>query len=153
MLTLTRAAVATTVTLLLCACSSGGGGGSSVFNPNPIGFSQCNPGASVATTYPQSGSFGVSPNINNIEIALSNNNNPVWAGGWTLALQSSYNSQPIPLGGNLNITSDPNGPKPFQNDFYMNQGVGGLQPGVQYGVFLEPLGGGCNPVQVGQFST
>jgi hypothetical protein len=154
MLTLTRAAVAATLTFMLCACGGGSAGGP-IFNPNPIGYAQCNPGASVVTTAPQSGSYNVPTNIGTIEIALSNNANPVWSNpsAWTLALQSSFTSQIVPLGGNLNVTSDPNGPHPFPNDFYLNQGVGQLQAGTQYNVYLEPVNASCNPVQVGQFST
>lgn len=153
MLSISRAAIAATAAVALSACSGGGGG--SVFNPNPITSAQCNPGTSVAITRPQSNTFGVSANIGSIEIALANQNNPVWSNpsSWTLALQTSNFGQIAPVGGNLTTTSDPSGPHPFPNDFYLTQGIGQLQAGVQYNVYLEQTFAGCAPVQIGSFST
>ena len=155
MLRLTRGAVAATVTLILCAC--GGGGGGSVFNPNPgpVGYAACDPGTSVTIARPQSGSYNVPTTIGSIEIVTSGSDNAVAANpsAWTIALQSGYNGQIVTPGGNLTVASDPNGPHPYQSDYYFAQGIGQLQAGTQYNVYIEQTFANCTPVQIGQFST
>lgn len=159
--TFLRLAAAASVTLALYAC--GGGGAGSVFNPNPSpGYTtppQCNIGASVTTSNPQSGAYGVPTSIGSIEIVTNGNNNAIAAnpGAWTLGLSNGYAS-PAPLSGNLNVTSDPNGYHPFPSDYYFNESVPPLQAGQQYTVWVMPAGysqngyGSC-ATPVGTFGT
>ncbi|HET9030403.1 MAG TPA: hypothetical protein VFN49_09510 [Candidatus Aquilonibacter sp.] len=150
---LSRTMAALGALAVLCAC--GGGGGGSIFNPNPIAATPCNPGTSVTISQPQSGSYSVPTTIGSIEIVLAGNTNPVWSNpsGWTLALQAGYNGAILPVNGNLNPTSDPNGPHPYSSDFYLNESIPQLQSGMQYSVYLGQTYGGCTPVQIGQFNT
>lgn len=158
-----RLALAASVLLAVTACGGGGGVGSINPNPNPNPGSgylpQCNLGASVTISNPQSGSYGVPANIGSIEIVTNGNNNAISAnpGAWTLALATGYGN-PLTLGGNLNVTSDPNGYHPYPSDYYYNQSVSGLQSGQQYTVYVEPTGyaqngyGSC-ATAIGNFST
>lgn len=155
-----RLASAAGMAVALTACGGGGGIGS-VFNPNPISSTvpQCNIGTSVTTSNPQSGAYGVPTTIGSIEIVTDGNSNAVSQNpsGWTLALQTSYGA-PVPVNGNLNVTSDPYGYHPYPQDFYYNETIPQLQPGQSYNVYLEPVGYGYNGtpncmLQIGSFST
>jgi len=123
--------------LALASCSGAGGllgsGGIGSIGGGILGSStSCNPGTDVQLANPVPFQSGVNPNIGQIVIVANGNNN---------ALGQNYQSLNITLiddfgnripGGELQPASYPNGPHPYNSDYYYSSGIGPLQPGMTY---------------------
>ncbi len=121
--------------LALASCSGAGGllGGGIGSIGGILGSSaSCNPGTDVQLANPLPFQSGVNPNIGQIVIVANGNNN---------ALGQNYQSLNITLvddfggrisGGGLQPASYPNGPHPYNSDYYYQSGFGPLQPGMTY---------------------
>ncbi len=121
--------------LALASCSGAGGLlgntglGGGVFGSQST---SCNPGTDVQLANPIPFQSGVNPNIGQIIIVANGNNNP---------LAQNYQSLNITLldsfgnptsGGALQPASYPNGPHPYNSDFYYQSAFGPLQSGMTY---------------------
>jgi hypothetical protein len=120
--------------LALASCSGAGGllgntgTGGGIFGSG----TSCNPGTDVQLANPLPFQTGVNPNIGQIIIVANGNSS---------ALAQNYQSLNITLiddfgnrlsGGALQLTSDANGPHPYNSDFYYQSGFGPLQSGMTY---------------------
>lgn len=145
-----------TALLGLAACSGGGNSATPIGNfPNgPFGSSgfSCDPGTQVQLANPLQNQGGVSSNINQIEIVASGSNNTLYTSyqQWNVILTDGFGSQIS--GGPLNRYSDPNGPHPYQSDFYYTSSISGLPSGRTWTVLLNQ-NANCTPVQIGNFGT
>jgi hypothetical protein len=123
--------------LALASCSGAGGllgnGGIGGIGGGIFGSStSCNPGTDVQLANPLPFQSSVNPNIGQIIIVANGNNN---------ALGQNYQSLNITLiddfgnrisGGALQPASYPNGPHPYNSDYYYQSGFGALQSGMTY---------------------
>lgn len=146
-----RLAAAVAVGMGLSACGSGVGG--VLGNLNPISTLQCAPGTAVQLANPQPNQAGVPGNIGQIVIVASGQSNTLYNtyGQWNLTLtsQSGYTIN----GGNLTLTSYPNGPHPYASDFYYASSIGSLPSGMTWSVQLNEPGANCTGVPLNSFST
>ncbi len=120
--------------LALASCSGAGGLlGSGGLGGGVFGSSTtCNPGTDVQLANPLPFQSGVNPNIGQITIVANGNSN---------TLGQNYQSLNITLiddfgnrisGNALQLVADPNGPHPYNSDFYYQSGFGPLQSGMTY---------------------
>lgn len=123
--------------LALASCSGAGGllggiggigGGGGIFNPG----ASCNPGTDVQLANPLPFQSNVNPNIGQIEIVANGNNNYIGQNYRTMniTLVDGFGNQIA--GGTLQLASDPNGPHPYNSDFYYQSSIGPLQTGTTY---------------------
>jgi hypothetical protein len=140
-------------TLALAAC--GGGGGTAApgaFGPNPF-VAQCDPGTQVQLANPQPGQFGVPTNIGSIVIVANGNNNALYSTypQWFVILTDNFGN--TINGGPLSLTSYPNGPHPYQSDFYYSSSIGNLPAGATWNAGLVSSNNNCSADPLGSFST
>jgi len=100
----------------------GGGGIGATF-----GSGSCDPGTQVQLANPLPFQSGVNPNIGQITIVASGNNNYLGQNYQTfnITLIDNFGSR-IP-GGTLQPVAFPNGPHPYDSDFYYQSSIGPLQ--------------------------
>lgn len=133
-----RLLVLSGVALALASCSGAGGigsilggigsGGGGIFGSG----SSCNPDTDVQLANPVPFQSGVNPNIGQITIVANGNNNYLGQNYQSLNItlvDSSGNQIP---GGALLATAYPNGPHPYNSDYYYESGFGPLQSNTTY---------------------
>lgn len=104
----------------------GGGGGGGTFGTS------CNPGTDVQLANPVPFQSGVNPNIGQIIIVANGNNNSLGQNYQSInitLIDGSGNQLP---GGALQATAYPNGPHPYNSDYYYQSGFGPLQSNTTY---------------------
>ena len=131
-----RIFVLSSFALALASCSGAGGllggigglGGGGIFNPG----TSCNPGTDVQLANPLPFQSNVNPNIGQITIVANGNNNYIGQNYRTMniTLVDGFGNQFA--GGTLQPVADPNGPHPYDSDFYYQSSIGTLQPGTTY---------------------
>lgn len=142
--------------LALAALSACGGGGSGIFNGNPIfngSSGECSTGTSVELASPQPGSYA--PGTTSITIVANGNNNNLYDTyqNWYVYLTDSYSGQTI-SGGQLGLTSFPNGPHPYSSDFYYSSQLQQSIPsGGNWNVYLTEFNGSCQAVPLQGFTS
>ncbi len=149
-----RLTLAATLLVALTACGSGGLGGS-LGGLNPVNGSGpiCNSGTQVQLANPQPFQTGVPGNIGQIIIVANGNNNNLYStyNQWFLTLRDQYGD--LITGSNLTLVSYPNGPHPFQSDYYYASNIGQLPSGVSWQVNLNDQSGIGGVCQLNSFST
>lgn len=137
-----RFAVLGVLALSLAACSGVGGGllGNYGGLGGLFGGNQCNPGTQVQLANPVPYQTGVNPGIGQITIVANGNNNTLYSTyqSYNIMLQDTNGTQI--QGGPLQLVSDPNGPHPYNSDYYYQSSVGTLQYGTQYTAYLTQNG-------------
>ena len=140
-------------TLALAAC---GGGGRSYApgpgGPNPF-VVQCDPQTQTQLANPQPGQFGVATNIGSVTIVANGNNNLLFSTypQWLVTLVDNFGN--TINGGPLNLVPFPNGPHPYQSDFYYSSSMPQLPAGRTWSAGLVESGQNCSPDFLGSFST
>lgn len=141
------------ITLALTACGGGGGSYSPAnpFNPNPF-TAQCDPGTAVQLANPQPGQTA-SSTMGSVTIVASGNNNTLYNTypQWSVVLTDNFGNQIT--GGSLSLVAFPNGPHPYQSDFYYSSSIPSLPTGRQWAAGLVNTASGCSPVFLGDFFT
>lgn len=137
----------------LCACGGGGGGG--LFGGgNPIGFgTECNTGTAEELANPQPNTYA--PGANQITLVASGNNNNLYSSyqNWYVYVVNTYTGQTI-QGNQLTLVSDPNGPHPYQSDFYYGSSLQQSLPGGgSWNVYLAQYSGSCTAIPLQSFTT
>lgn len=140
-------------TLALAAC--GGGGRSTApgpFGPNPF-VVQCDPQTNVQLASPVPGQSGVSTTIGSITIVANGNNNLLYTTypQWYVTLIDNQGN--TVNGGSLKLVPFPNGPHPYQSDFYYSSSIPTLPAGSSWSAGLVEAGQNCSPDFLGNFST
>ena len=151
---LLRILILTAMTLSLAACSGGGNSYSPANPSNPNPFSaQCDPGTAVQLANPQAGQMGVSPVQGSVTIVANGNNNTLYNSysQWNIVLTDNFGNQMT--GGPLSLTSYPNGPHPYQSDFYYASSIPTLPTGRQWAAGLVNTYSNCSPIFLGNFYT
>ncbi|MEO6912611.1 MAG: hypothetical protein ABI182_01145 [Candidatus Baltobacteraceae bacterium] len=145
-----RLAAAAAVLLGLAACGSGGAGG--IGGILGGGALECNPGTQVQLANPGPNQ-SVGGGIGSIEIVANGNNNTLYStyNQWNLQLISNLGDQVT--SGSLNLTADPNGPHPYQSDFYYSASIQSLPSGRIWTVELNQTSNNCTPYPLQSFST
>ena len=112
----------------------GGGGGLG----GTLGNGSCDPGTQVQLANPVPFQSGVNPNIGQITIVASGNNNYLGQSYQTfnITLVDSFGNW-IP-GGALQPVAYPNGPHPYDSDYYYQSAIGPLQYNSTYTAQLTP---------------
>ena len=119
----------------LASCSGAGGlggllGGGGI--GGTLGNGSCDPGTQVQLANAVPFQSGVNPNIGQITIVASGNNN--YLGGnyqtFNITLLDNFGNR-IP-GGGLQPVAYPNGPHPYDSDFYYQSSIGPLQYNSTY---------------------
>ncbi|HEV2738929.1 MAG TPA: hypothetical protein VGU66_10155 [Candidatus Elarobacter sp.] len=148
---LARALIAVSIIAVAAGC----GGGSSNSIPNPGSNSICDPNNSgIQLARPAAGQFGVATNTNTIEIVANGNADQLgqFTNQFDLNLIDNFNNE-IDTG-TLTAVADPNGPHPYQSDFFYSGTLNGsLLPSRTYSVYLNAPNTNCSRGLVGQFST
>ncbi|HEV2261942.1 MAG TPA: hypothetical protein VGR69_06635 [Candidatus Rubrimentiphilum sp.] len=105
------------------------------------GGGSCNPGTQVQLANPLPFATGVSPNIGSVTIVASGNNNYLYSNyqSMNITLLDNFGDQ-IP-GGTLQLVSYPNGPHPYNSDFYYQSNFGTLQSNTTYTAYLTLVNG------------
>lgn len=138
--------------LTACSGSGGLGGLSPIFGGGPQGIS-CQPGTSVQLANPQPFQTNAS-NVNQLTIVADGNNNTLYQTyqNWYVYLIDNFGQQIS--GGQLNLTSYPNGPHPYSSDFYYSSSLPQtLQSGMTYTAYLARRDQSCNAQPLQNFST
>lgn len=149
-----RLTLAATLLVALTACGSGGLGGSlGGLNPINGGGPICNSGTQVQLANPQPFQTGVPGNIGQIIIVASGNNNNLYStyNQWFLTLRDQYGD--LITGSNLTLVPDPNGPHPYQSDYYYASNIGQLPSGATWQVNLNDQSGVGGVCPLNSFST
>ncbi|HET6895444.1 MAG TPA: hypothetical protein VFH72_08710 [Candidatus Baltobacteraceae bacterium] len=149
-----RLTLAATLLVALTACGSGGLG-SSLGGLNPVNGSGpiCNSGTQVQLANPQPFQTGVPGNIGQIIIVANGDNNNLYStyNQWYLTLRDQYGD--LVTGSNLTLVPYPNGPHPFQSDYYYASNIGQLPSGATWGVNLNDQSGMGGVCSLSSFST
>jgi len=135
-----RLLVLSGVALALASCSGAGGIGSILGGIGNIGGgggggifgASCNPGTDVQLANPVPFQSSVNPNIGQITIVANGNNNYLGQNYRSInitLIDGSGNQVP---GGALQLTAYPNGPHPYNTDYYYESGFGPLQSNTTY---------------------
>lgn len=105
------------------------------------GGGSCNPGTQVQLANPLPFATGVSPNIGSVTIVASGNNNYLYSNyqSMNITLLDNFGDQ-IP-GGTLQLVSYPNGPHPYNSDFYYQSNFGTLQSNTTYTAYITLTNG------------
>jgi hypothetical protein len=129
--------------LVLSACGSSGSSGSNPGTfpipggPPPTQFCA---GTQVQLANPTPYQSGVSPNLSSITIVANGNSNALYNtyNQWQILLFDNYNDPPT-IGGALQLVPDPNGPHPYNSDFYYSSSLQGqyLTPGTTWTAVLS----------------
>jgi hypothetical protein len=147
-----RIAIPAALMLALTACGGSGGG-------NPFGGNtgyECQTGTQVELANPQSGQVGVPTNLGQITIVANGQANNLYntSNQWSVILTPNYGGYQQIDGGSLNLVSDPNGPHPYNSDFYYSSSIQGLPAGITWNAqLIQNNGSNCQPVPLGSFST
>ncbi len=138
----------------LSACGGGGGGLLGGIGGGNGGYGYtCNTGTSEQLASPLPGSYA--PGTNAITIVANGNNNNLYNSyqNWYVYLTNTYSGQTI-NGGQLNLVSDPNGPHPYNSDFYYSSQLQQSVPsGGSWNVYLTQYNGSCNAVPLQGFTS
>lgn len=135
--------------LALASCSGAGGLLSGLGGNGGIGGifgnnGSCNPGTQVQLANPTPFQSGVNPNMGQITIVANGNNNFLGQNYQTfnLTLVDNFGNQ-IP-GGTLQAVAYPNGPHPYNSDYYYQSSFGSLQYNTTYTAYLTLANGNAN---------
>jgi hypothetical protein len=143
------------VSLLALAACAGGGSSGTAGIPNPGSSNICDPDSQgLQLARPGPGQTGVSSGTNTIEIVSNGNGDTLFRSyqQFDLILRDNFGNQLVT--GPLNLVSDPNGPHPYNSDFYYSGTLqSGLISGDFYTVYLNAPNTNCTPGVVGSFST
>lgn len=97
-----------------------------------LGNGSCDPGTQVQLANPVPFQSGVNPNIGSITIVANGNNNYLYQNYQTfnVTLIDDFGNR-LP-GGALQPVAFPNGPQPYNSDFYYRSSIGPLQFNTTY---------------------
>jgi hypothetical protein len=148
-----RVAALAAMTFALSACGGGGSSSPPVNNPFGPSFAQCDPGTQVQLANPLPGQGGVSPTAGSITLVANGNNNTLYNTyqQWFVVLTDSFGNSYN--GGPLQLVSFPNGPHPYNSDFYYSSSIQNLPSGRSWSAGLVYGNGNCSPAFLGNFST